>query len=162
MLLLVKLLIICLLIFSLIYGISNIKEHYFITGDWDNNKLNEYYKITLNNSYLRPSIILLIPIIGIFINRKIGWILIQSYFYFLISNLIFTLKYKDFTNITFAIFYLTSLSLILLIILIMNKEKISKFIYGIEKSKLIINNIIAFTIGTLITILLAMIKGNII
>ena len=146
----------------MIYGISNIIDHYLAVGDWNADKMTEYFKITTNNYYLRPSLILLIPILGIFTNKSIGWILIQSYFYYLITNLAFPATQMDFTDITLIIINIIGFLLILLIIILMNKKKISNLVYGIKKSELINKNIIASVIGISITIILVMIKGNVI
>jgi len=160
LILIIKLLIICLFIYTLISGISNIIDHYNYFANYNANKFTEYVYIVINNYFLRPSLILLIPVIGIFINKKFGWVLIQSYFYFLISNLVFPAKYADLTDKTFLAAYVIGFSLLLLIIILMNKKKISNLTYGIVKTELIKMNIIASIIGISITIILAMIKGN--
>ena len=159
LILIIRLSIICLFIYSLIYGISNIIDHYLTLGDWNADKLTEYFKIATNNYYLRPSLILLIPIIGIFTNKTIGWILIQSYFYFLLTNLALPATQIDFTDKNLIIINIIGISLILLIIILMNKNKISNVVYGIKKSELINKNIIASVIGISITIILVMIEG---
>lgn len=158
LIIIIKLSIICLFIYSLIYGISNLIDHYYTLGDWKTNKLTEYFQIATNNYYLRPSLILLIPIIGIFANKKIGWILILSYFYFLISNLAYPATLTDLTEKN--IIAISISLLLLMIIILMNKKKISNNIYGIKKVELIKQNIIASLIGISITIILIIIKNN--
>lgn len=160
LILIIKLSIICLFIYSLIYGISNIIDHYYTLGDRNEDKLTEYFQIATNNYYLRPSLILLIPIIGIFTNKKIGWILIQSYFYFLISNLVFPVTLNDLTEKNIIAVYVFGFIFLLLIIILMNKKKISRDVYGVEKSGLIKQNIVASIIGISITIILVTIKKN--
>ena len=150
----------CIFIFSLIYGVSNTIDHYYNLGDLNANKLTEYIQIATNNYYLRPSLILLIPIIGIFTNRKIGWILILSYFYFLIANLAFLATFTEITKKSIIALYVFGFLLLLVIIILMNKKKISNNIYGIEKTELINKNVIASSIGISIAIILVMIKGN--
>ncbi len=160
LILIIKLSILCLFIYSLISGISNIIEHFNAVIDYTANRFEEYFYISTSNYYLRPSLILLIPIIGIFTNKKIGWILIQSYFYFLITNLVFPATQIDFTDNTLIILNIIGLILILLIIILMNKNKISNLVYGIKKVELINKNIIASVIGISITIILVMINEN--
>ncbi|RAJ24527.1 hypothetical protein LX77_02081 [Gelidibacter algens] len=80
--LIIKLLIIILFILSLINGFNSVSEYYYAFSDYGNNKLSEFISISINRSFLRPALILLIPLIGIFIGKKIGWILILSYLYF--------------------------------------------------------------------------------
>ena len=157
LILLIKLLILSLFIFEFaraaietsIYS-SFVAE----TGSGFQNYLNVLKVI----SFYRPAIILLIPLIGIFTNKKIGWILIQSYFYFLITHLVFKVKYIDLTNIKSILAYILVGLLFLLPIILMNKKKIRKQIYGINKTELISKNIIASVIA--IAIILALMKTN--
>ena len=95
LLVLIKLLIVSLFVISLISGFIKTSSYLNLTGDESG-----FLKV-LNpneNSFFRPAIILLIPLGGIFINKRIGWILIQSYFYFLITRLAFTSNYLDLTD----------------------------------------------------------------
>lgn len=161
LILMIKLSLICLFVFSSTRGVLNIINHYNIHLGNSENKLTDYFHIiTTNNHYVRPSLILLIPILGIYTKRKVGWILIQSYFYFLISNLIFTLAKNYPTDINFIYTYIIGFLILLLIILIMNKKRISNLTYGIEKDKLISINIIAFIIGISISMTLILTKNN--
>lgn len=160
LILIIKISIICLFIFSLIYGVSGTINHFNSVRDYTTNGFNKYFQIATNNYYLRPTSILLIPTIGTFINKKIGWILIQSYFYFLISNLVFPAIEIGLIDSTLVFINVIGFIFLLLIIILMNKMKISNHNYGIEKKELINKNIIASVIGISITIILAMIKGN--
>ena len=121
-------------------------------------KLESLVKIIERTSYYIPSLILLIPLVGVFLNKKIGWILIQSYFYFLITNLTFRMKYFDFNDKTKILLNFVGFLLLMLIIILMNKNKISDKVYGIRKVELIKKNIIASVIGLMITITLALSK----
>lgn len=160
MILLIKLLIVSFFILSLKFGIQRITDYYFAFTNYNNSRFTEYLNISINESFLRPAIFLLIPLIGIFINKKAGWILIQSYFYYLISNLSFTAKFVDLTDKTLILTNIIGFSLLLLIILTMNKHKISNQTYGIAKTELISKNIIASIIGISIAIISAVIKAN--
>lgn len=117
-----------------------------------------YLRVFKETSYFKPTIILLIPLTGLFINNKIGWILIQSYFYFLISNVVFQIIYIDTNDLIQITISFIAFLLSLLIILLLNKKKISYNTYNISKRKLIRYNIIASIIGMLITIILAVQK----
>ena len=121
-------------------------------------KLESLVKIIERTSYYIPSLILIIPLVGVFLNKKIGWILIQSYFYFLITNLTFRIKYFDFNDKTKILLNFVGFLLIMFIIILMNKNKISDQVYGIRKVELIKKNIIASVIGIMITITLALSK----
>lgn len=158
LILVIKLLIIFSFIYSLISGISKINNHYNAVIDYTANPLEEYFSIVANNYYLRPSLILLIPIIGVFTNKKISWIFIQSYFYFLISNTVFTAIQSYLADHITLIINPIALLFLFLFIVIINKT--SYHTYGIKKSELISKNIIASVIGISITVVLAMIKLN--
>ena len=121
-------------------------------------KLESILKIIERTSYYVPSLILIIPLVGVFLNKKIGWVLIQSYFYFLITNLTFRMKYFDFNDKTKILLNFVGFLLLMLIIILMNKNKISDQVYGIRKVELIKKNIIASVIGIMITITLALSK----
>lgn len=156
----IKLLIVSFFILSLKFGIQRITDYYFAFANYNDSRFTEYLNITINESFFKPAIFLLIPLIGIFINKKTGWILIQSYFYYLISNLSFSAKFIDLTDKTLIFTNFIGFSLVLLIILIMNKHKIRNQTYGIAKTELISKNIIASIIGISITIISAVTKAN--
>ena len=88
-------------------------------------KLESILKIIERTSYYITSLILIIPLVGVFLNKKIGWILIQSYFYFLITNLTFIMKYFDFNDKTKILLNFVGFLSLILIIILMNKNKIS-------------------------------------
>ncbi|WP_282147544.1 hypothetical protein [Algibacter lectus] len=159
LILIIKLSILSLFIVSLVRGKIETSVYWNFVAETESGFEN-YLNILKETSFYRPAIILLIPLIGIFINKKISWILIQSYFYFLISNLAFSAKFIDLTDNTLILINIVGFLLLLLIIILMNKKKISNLIYGIGKAELISKNVIASVIGLSITIILALIKGN--
>ncbi|WP_282032715.1 hypothetical protein [Winogradskyella eximia] len=159
LILIIKLSILSLFIFSLVRGKIKTSVYWNFVAETGSGFEN-YLNVLKETSFYRPAIILLIPFVGIFINKKIGWILIQSYFYFLISNLAFSAKFIDLTDNTLILINIVGFLLLLLIIVLMNKKKISNLIYGIGKTELISKNVIASVIGMSITIILALIKGN--
>lgn len=160
LILIIKIFIAFLFIFNLTNAILKITDHYDVAYSFSESKIADYYYITTRFSYLRPVIISLLPFIGVFIKRKIGWILIQSYFYFLISNLVFMVIKDDLIDNDLIFFYVISFSILFLIIILMNKKKISKLNYGIKKKELTSKNIIAFILGMSITLILLLIKAN--
>lgn len=160
LILIIKIFIAFLFIFNLTNAILKITDHYDVAYSFSESKIVDYFYITTRFSYLRPVIISLLPFIGVFIKRKIGWILIQSYFYFLISNLVFMVIKDDLIDNDLIFFYVISFSILFLIIILMNKKKISKLNYGIKKEELTSKNIIAFILGMLITLILLLIKAN--
>jgi len=68
------------------------------------------------------------------------------------------LKYFDFNDKTKILFNVVGFLFLMLIIILMNKNKISDKVYGIRKVELIKKNIIASVIGIMITITLALSK----
>ncbi|MBB5270000.1 hypothetical protein HNQ90_003601 [Algibacter amylolyticus] len=159
LILIIKLSILSLFIISIVRGKVETSIYWNYVAETGSGFQN-YLNVLKETSFFRPAIILLIPLIGIFINKKIGWILIQSYFYFLISNLAFSAKFIDLTDQTLILINVVGFLLLLLIIVLMNKKKIRNLIYGIEKTELISKNVIASIIGMSITIILALIKAN--
>lgn len=159
LILIIKLSVLC------IFGIALTRAIILTSLYWQNNietgfEFQNLIKLVNRTSYYIPATILLIPMTGIFINKKIGWILIQSYFYYLITNLTYSTKYIDLTDNTLILINTIGLVLLLLIIILINKKKISNLIYGIEKTELISKNVIASIIGISLTIVLALIKAN--
>ncbi len=155
----VKLLILCLFIFRLIQGNIETSIYWNFVAETGSG-LKNYINVLKETSFYKPAIILLIPLIGIFINKKIGWILIQAYFYFLISNLIFSAEISDLTDSMQFTALLVIFLIIVFFIILMSLKKIANQVYGITKSKLIIYNIIASIFGMSMTIILALIKAT--
>lgn len=149
LILLVKALIIGLFVLSIVQGRIKNVNYWETTG-------NTYFFLK-EISFYRPSIILLVPVIGVFINRKIGWILIQSFFYFLLSSLAYRMKYLDFNDMEFLVFIIICTPIVLVIVL-MNDNRVSEKFYGFRKSDLISKNIIATIVGILMAIVLTWIQ----
>ncbi len=149
LILLVKALIIGLFVLSIVQGRIKNVNYWETTG-------NTYFLLK-EISFYRPSIILLVPVIGVFLNKKIGWILIQSYFYFLLFRLVYPMKYSDFNYEEFLVQMIIGIPIVL-IILLMNNNKIGKEFYGLSKSELISKNIVATSIGILMVLSLTWIK----
>ena len=117
-------------------------------------------KIVFSGAHLRASLILLIPFIGLFINKKIGWILITSYFYFVISNLFFSFNKSTLLDNKLLIINVIALSILIFILTLMNRKKISDLTYGITKNELPVLNLISSVIGIAITFLLVSLKTH--
>jgi len=136
----------------IISGIRELKLDYEIT----NFTIFDYFDPFLNRSYFRPSIILLIPFLGVFINNKVGWTLITSYFYFFFFNTLFSFIHEILNNPSDSILFLIISLLPLLMIVLMNIPRISYSAYKIHKSQLGNTNTAAILIGMSLVILLAM------
>ncbi len=137
--------------------IRGIKETHFywdMNGDKENGYLS-FLEIGFLNSYFRPILIMLLPMTGIFINRKVGWILIVSYFYFVFTRAIYSTINTLYDDSFGIIYFIVAIVLFIPFIIFLNLSKISNNVYGIEKSELINYNIIATIVGISITLIIA-------
>lgn len=94
-------------------------------------------------------ILLSIVLFGVFSNKKLGWIIVQSYFYLYISDIFFTAyRFYDWFGFetVYYVYYILNILLALLLIVLMN-NKICTKTFGIEKKDLILKNVVAFAIG---------------
>jgi len=124
--------------------------------DYDFTKV--WYILTIT-SVFRSVLFSIVPIIGIFLNNKIGWTLITSYFYFILINLFIQLRENELQNLSFLIFFVLTIFFLLSLIYIMNLKKIRLKDYGINKS-LIKINLIAFIIGLGLSLILFYLNVN--
>ncbi len=114
-----------------------------------------YVEILKTTFYYIPIFIVLIPFIGTFTNRPLGWIFIQSYFYYLLINVLFIIKYDDEIDFHSLAFIFTTILLIihLFVIIGMNMKKIRYNVYGISTKKILNYNILAFILGSIILLI---------
>lgn len=140
-------------ILNLIRAIAKTQGYFYATGN--------HHDIFSFSSYFRSTIFLLIPMIGLFLKNKVGWVFITSYFYFILTNILFSYSLFDHNDHYASILPVILITgLISLIIVAMNKKKISLTIYNIQRSVLILYNIATFIIGVSITIWLAYAKSS--
>ncbi|WP_299901975.1 hypothetical protein [uncultured Aquimarina sp.] len=118
----------------------------------DDYTISDFFILITNRGYFRASYILLIPLIGCFINKKIGWIFMTSYFYFLVTNLTYSTIGKGIYNTKEILLFSTISILISLFILIMNGKNMVRKSYDIQKGEILISNIKASYIGIFITL----------
>lgn len=109
--------------------------------------------------FFTPTYLVLLPTIGIFLDRQMGWFLITSFFYFVISRLGFFLLDSKSLELMEIVTLLLILVFFTLLLLIMNKEKIRNERYHIAHQKALSKNIISSLIGMGITILVVYLKG---
>jgi hypothetical protein len=110
------------------------------------------------NSLFRPVLFLLPPILGLFLNNRIGWTLITSYFYFLLINLFIQLRENELQNLSFLFFFFLTIFILLSLILTINLKKIRVNHYGIN-IRLVGINLIAFIIGLNLSLILLYLKN---
>ncbi len=147
-----------ILFLFLLYTYKGFKELNFEYNLNDNSGVFGYLRMMFNRKYLRPVSILFLPFIGIFLNKKIGWIFMTSYFYFFFFKTLFSLIFEisdDILTLEIILFLLAILFSILFIFL-MNLRIISSLTYNIPKSQLGNTNTIASLLGISLTILLTL------
>ncbi len=156
----VKLLILALFGWTLYLGFNGLYSRWnyeFVTSDTKTLMQNSQFLNSIK-LFFRPAFLVLMPTIGIFINKQIGWFLITSFIYFVISSIAFKLMGSKSTDLIVLGMGLIFIVLFILLILVMNKEKIRNGIYNIPKTDLLMKNIIASIIGMGITIVVAYLK----
>ncbi|RZS93384.1 hypothetical protein [Aquimarina brevivitae] len=84
------------------------------------NLMGNYWFLLTKTSFYRPALFLVVPVVGIFIRHKIGWILQQAYFYFLLTNGTFSIRENIATNPSQSWTILFVLIIIVLFIFVMN------------------------------------------
>ncbi len=144
-----------ILIFFIFVSIRGFQETFFeLDINYGNQyKLSDFIRLITKRTYFRPSLLLLIPLIGIFINKRIGWIFITSYFYFLLTNLVYSTISNGLDYNEEIVFF--AIALILIFIWIMNRKKIVEKVYGLKKDQVLIANIKASSLGIFLTLYLA-------
>lgn len=156
-LLVIQVIIIGFFIASCVLGYVNTRDYFNLTEGYDG--FSSIYNSIIYHAYFRSSAILLIPIIGIFLKKKIGWVFFTSYFYFLFTNIIYPYISGDYSDYNYTLAVIIALAIVSLFIFIMNKKKTSLDTYKILPSVLIPYNILAFIIGVSITFFLVYLKG---
>lgn len=147
-------LIIGLFIVSVLGGVIRLNDVLEATGD-DFSFRSDHF-----SSSFRITLFLIVPIIGIFIKNRIGWLSISHYFYFTICNLsimfygLVVCQYDDYLGLIF--FLLLTLS----VLLIMNMQRVSFDYYKIKKENLIGINIVSFVTGFCLSLTLHISKNG--
>ena len=109
-------------------------------------------------------ILFMIPVISVFYKTKLTWNIIQTYFYFLLWQIIsFVFIANDFNSnlnvrdvlIIIFLFIIPSIS-----IFILNRAGTFKNIYNVEKKSLMLYNLIAFILGCSISMLVLIIRNR--
>lgn len=113
------------------------------------NFINGIQWLFYSNGFIRP-ILLIIAITGYFMHNKLGWILINNLFYFLIFSWFYpNVTYAGYIPVHYLIFALP-----LFLIILNNTSKIRSN-YKIDKKQLVLTNLISIGIG----IVLVLFKG---
>ena len=158
-LLAIKSLVLVLFIIMLIHSCYGIQNDYWLANNYDGSfNFELLIDRMIFRAYVLPILIILLPVIGIFIKNKAGWVLLTSYFYFLVFNGAFRLKMGELMPSIFFVL-LGILLFLAAIIFLMNLKTIRNDIYKISKSQQIMHNIFATIVGIIITLGVAIIHN---
>ena len=130
--------IICLFIASIVFGILQYDQLVQMTGD--------YHLIFYNAKWItifKSSLLLILPMIGVFIKKPIAWVLTIQYFYYALFEVLI-LGYENFNSINYT-FYIALLIPVSLI-LFSNHNQIT-FHYKLNGFNIFRNNLISAIIG---------------
>ncbi|MFC0605533.1 hypothetical protein [Winogradskyella pulchriflava] len=116
--------------------------------------LLDYLKAGFNTTILRTSLIMLIPLIGVFINRKIGWILILCFYYFWIILFIYSTLSTELDRSGSIVIACGVIIISLFFIGLMNSNENRKLVYGIEKNEQLKLNIVSCIIAIIAILLI--------
>jgi len=142
-----------LFVFSVFRSFQSFIDCYYITNIKEYDVKAAVSSLTLCHDY-RVSLFLLIPIIGILIKNKLGWIFIASYIYFIQINFV-SQNYMD--NILLLCF---STIILLAILLIINTKASILTYYKIIPKNNIVANTIALLLGATLSYLLIVLKHH--
>lgn len=146
----IPIVIISILIFIRDY--NSLIDYFELTGN--NNSINDYLKIIFTTSTFRTSFLMLIPLTGVFLKTKIGWLLMLSFYYLIPTILAYTLIGEKIERdgsivIVFLIFIIP-----ILFIGIMNNKENTGLAYNIKRSELLKMNITSFTIALIVFLII--------
>lgn len=159
-LLAIKSLMVILFILLLIRSFYGIQKDYWLANNYDGAfELKSLTDRMIFKSYVLPNLIILFPLIGIFISNRIGWVLMTSYFYFLVFNGTFYMRMEELMQPVFWVLIATIL-FFAGIIFLMNLTTIRSDIYKISKSQQIMHNIFATIVGIIFTLAVAIIHNH--
>lgn len=143
--LIIKSVIVVFFIGNLSAGIIKTNSYFETIGDY--NGLQSIFDPFVLKLFFRQMVFLVIPMIGLLLKNKLGWIMISSYFYFLLFNILFSFEHFDMTDYRFILFIILCLGFLFFMIFLLNKRTVSFDVYKIDLIKRLAYNIIPFMIG---------------
>jgi hypothetical protein len=125
---------------------------------FDNDSEYGFWYVIITRQYLKPVLFLILPVLSLIKNNRYTWVIIQSYFYFLLSNFIFQnviyFNVDVFEYIPLVLIFFT----VILPLFLMNLKKVHSKAYQIKIGDLLLLNIIAATLGMLMSLILLWVK----
>ena len=106
---------------------------------------------------IRPSVFLLIPLLGLLFKNKVGWLLITQYFYFVAFNMFRILLESEYEFKLF-LFSVIIIVVVVTIIYFLNRKSLYANHFKIEKQQLLMLNSIALSLGLFFSILTFLLK----
>jgi len=140
-----------LFIYSMYRAFQSFIDCYYITNIKEYDLDATISSLTLCHDY-RVSLFIFIPIVGIFIKNKLGWVFITSYIYFIQINFV-SQNYMD--NILLLCF---STIILLAILLIINTKTSILTYYKVTSKNNVVINTIALLLGATLSYLLIVLK----
>lgn len=139
----IPIIIIAILIFIRDY--NELVDYFKLSGD--SNSIIDYLKIIFTTSTFRTSLLMLIPLIGVFMKTKIGWLLMLSFYYLWIILLIYAIIGTEFERDGAIIIVFFIMILPIIFIGVMNNTDNTVLTYKLERKELLKMNLAAFTIA---------------
>ena len=142
---LVKIPIVIISILVFIRDYNSLIDYFELTGN--SNSIVDYLKIVFTTSTLRTSFLMLIPLIGVFLKTKMGWVLMLSFYYFLISLFIYFVIDAELERDGSIVIAFLFVILPMIFIGVMNNKDNTKVVYHIKSNELIKMNLASFIIA---------------
>lgn len=141
----VKIPIVIISILIFIRDYNSLIDYFELTGN--SNSIIDYLKIIFTTSTFRTSYLMLIPLIGVFLKTKMGWVLMLSFYYLLISLFIYFFIDADpeTDGSILIVFFIVILPIIF--IGVMNNKDNTEVVYHIKINELIRMNLASFIIA---------------
>lgn len=143
----VKIPIVIISILIFIRDYNSLIDYFKLTGN--SNSIIDYLKIIFTTSTFRTSFLMLTPLIGVFLKTKMGWALMLSFYYLLISLFIYFFIVAELERDESKLIAFFILILPIIFIGVMNNKDNTALVYNIKQSELIRMNIASFVFASI-------------
>jgi hypothetical protein len=141
----IKIPIVVIAILLFIRDYNSLKNYFELTGN--NNSAINYLQVIFTTSTFRASFLMLIPLIGVFLKSKIGWLLMLSFYYGILILIIYPIIGSEIERDGTIVILSFIIILSVVFIGIMNNNDNVTLVYNIKRSKLLRMNIASFIIA---------------
>lgn len=125
--------------------------------------LKSAFAVLGSYSVFKALALILIPTMAVLFKSKLSWVIITSYFYFIIFNVFgqsyFQINYEGFEILSFAV-GIFILIVCLILIIIMNRYQVYIQIYNFKTENRSFINIASFILGSSVSLLLVIINNS--